>query len=96
MGATFNAVAAAPVSETTAHDRVSVEEDSLILTKGGVDELERQVRDLDENRPSVMTAAFGGGQYTLEPSTRGPGNRCNLTHFFHFLFYGCRRRSFED
>jgi hypothetical protein len=28
-------------------------------------------------------------------STRRPGNPRNLTHFFHFLFYGCRRRSFE-
>ncbi len=66
VGATFNAAAAAPVSGTIDHDRVSIEEDSQILTKGGVDELERQVRGLDENRPSVMTVTFGGGQYTLE------------------------------
>ena len=66
VGATFNAVATAPVSDTTAHDRVSVEEDSLILAKGGVEELERQVRNLDENRASVMTVTFGGAQYTPE------------------------------
>ncbi len=41
--ATFNAVATAPVNETTDHDRVSVEEDSLILAKGGVEEFERQI-----------------------------------------------------
>lgn len=66
VGATFNAVATAPVSDTTAHDRVSVEEDSLILAKGGVEELERQIRNLDENRASVMTVTFGGAQYTPE------------------------------
>lgn len=64
VGATFNAVATAPVSETTAHDRVSIEEDSLILAKGGVDELERQIHSLDENRASVMTVTFGASQYT--------------------------------
>lgn len=66
VGATFNAIAAAPVSEITAHDRVSVEEGSQILAKGRVDELKRRVRDLDENRPGVMNVTFGGGQYTLE------------------------------
>ena len=66
VGATFNAVATAPVSKTTAHDRVSVEEDSLILAKGGVEELERQIRNLDENRASVMPVTFGGAQYTAE------------------------------
>lgn len=66
VGATFNAVATAPVSDTTAHDRVSVEENSLILAKGGVEELERQIRDLDENRASVMTVTFGGAKYTQE------------------------------
>jgi CBS domain-containing protein len=64
--ASFKVIATAPVNETTNHDRVSVEEDSLILAKGGVDKLERQIRNLDENRPSVMTVTFGGAQYTPE------------------------------
>lgn len=66
VGAIFNTVATAPVSGTMAHDPVSVEEDSQILTEGGKDALEERVRKLDENRPSVMIVTFGGGQYTPE------------------------------
>jgi CBS domain-containing protein len=66
VGAIFNTVATAPVSGTIALDPVSVEEDSQILTEGGVEALEERVRKLDENRPSAMTVTFGGRKYTPE------------------------------
>jgi len=66
VGATFNTVAASSVTETIQHDRVSVEENSQILTKGGIGELKQQLKDLNENSPIVMTVTFGGGHYTPE------------------------------
>lgn len=66
VGATFNALATNSVeqTETVAHDLVSVEEGSVI-SKGGVDELKKKQRGLDENSPILMTITFGGGHYGL-------------------------------
>ena len=66
VGATFNSVATTSITEAIDHEPISVEKNSQVLTKGGVQQLKQIQQRLDENSPIVMTVTFGGGQYTLE------------------------------
>lgn len=65
LEATFRSVATKSVSETIEHTPVSVEKGGQVLTKAGRYALEKQVNDLRETRPAMMSVTFGGGHYTL-------------------------------
>jgi CBS domain-containing protein len=87
VGATFNALATNSVeqSETVGRDLVSVEEGSVI-SKGGVNELKKKQRDLDENSPILMIITFGGGHYDLEALKKYVHALSNSRNFRFIVF----------
>jgi|SRR5919107_3884537 CBS domain-containing protein len=86
VGATFNALATTSVNQSVDHDLVSVEEDSQILTKGGIDSLNQQLGDLDENSPILMTITFRGGHYALEALNKYVQALSNSRNFKFVVF----------
>jgi hypothetical protein len=67
VGATFNMVVTAAVSETVKQDLVSVDQQGVqMVGKGDLSRLDKKIQEINEVDPVVLTLTLGAGHYTLE------------------------------
>lgn len=67
VGATFNTVVTASVSETVKQDLVSVDQQGVqMVDKGDLSRLDKKIQEMNEVDPVVLTLTLGAGHYTLD------------------------------